>query len=80
MFYHDNELQYEVEHDEFNYAFLSTNVEPQEETDLPWTTGTSIDEEGEYSFLRQLNLDGAPLKVSKPEAQAYNEPVPQNED
>ncbi|SEV95004.1 manganese catalase family protein [Halobacterium jilantaiense] len=70
----------EVENQEFSYAFMSTNVEPQEATDLPWTTGSSIDEEGEYSFLRELDLDGAPMSVPKPSAQAYNEPAPQGED
>lgn len=70
----------EVENQEFNYAFMSTNVEPQEATDRPWTTGSSIDEEGEYSFLRELDLDGAPLSVPEPSAQAYNEPTPKGED
>ena len=70
----------EVENQEFNYNFMSTNVEPQEETDLPWTTGPSIDGEGEYSFIRELDLDGAPLSVGKANPKVHNEPMPQGED
>ncbi|SFR93263.1 Mn-containing catalase [Halomicrobium zhouii] len=67
------------ENEEFNYAFLSTNVEPTEDPEQPWTTGASPDGEGEFSYVRQLDLDGAPPDVGHAEAETYNDPTPRDE-
>ncbi|WP_348608905.1 manganese catalase family protein [Halobaculum rarum] len=70
----------EVENQEFNYAYLSTNVEPQDDPGHPWTSGESPDMEGEFEFIDQHDLEGAPVEVSEADPRTYNDPAPQDED
>ncbi|WP_336002626.1 manganese catalase family protein [Halorientalis halophila] len=70
----------EIENQEFNYAFMSTNVEPQENPDQAWTSGESIDGEGEYSYLNERDIDAPPMSVGKPSAEVFNDPAPRDED
>jgi len=70
----------EVENGEFNYAFLSTNVDPESDPGAPWTQGESPDGESEFSFLSQQDLEGAPRDVAPADPRTYNDPAPQNKD
>ena len=70
----------EVENHEFNYQYLSTNLEPQDDPDQPWTTGESPDSEGEFEFRNQHDLEGAPMDVPPSDPRAHNDPAPQDED
>ncbi|WP_226010709.1 manganese catalase family protein [Halomicrobium salinisoli] len=70
----------ENENQEFNYAFLSTNVEAQDDPGMPWTQGDSPDSEGEFSYLSQVDLEGAAADVGAADPRVYNDPTPQNED
>jgi len=69
-----------VENHEFNYAFMSTDVEPEDDPEQPWTTGPAPDEEGEFSFRSQHDLEGAPADVPPTDPRTYNDPEPQDED
>ncbi|QLG29712.1 manganese catalase family protein (plasmid) [Halorarum halophilum] len=70
----------EVENQEFNYAFLSTNAERQDDPGMPWTEGESPDGEGTFSYTTQHDIEGAPRNVDKADPQTFNEPAPQDED
>ncbi|WP_123534536.1 manganese catalase family protein [Halosimplex salinum] len=70
----------EVENQEFNYAFMSTNVEPDDDPGQPWTSGESPDSEGEFSFVNQQDLDGAPRNQEPADPRTHNDPAPADED
>jgi Mn-containing catalase len=69
-----------IENQEFNYAFLSTNLEEQDDPGTPWTGGTSVDDEGEFSFISQHDLEGFEPKVEPGPEAAHNDPTPMGED
>jgi Mn-containing catalase len=68
------------ENQEFNYAFMSTNVEPEADPEMPWTQGESIDGEGEFSFVNEREMAGAPPGVRKTNPKTHNEPAEKGED
>ncbi|WP_224270011.1 manganese catalase family protein [Haloprofundus salinisoli] len=70
----------EAENQEYNYAFMSTDIEEQSNPDEPWTTGTSPDDEGEFSFFNQQDLDGYEPDVEESKPETYNSPIPDGED
>ena len=70
----------ELENHEFNYAFMSTNVEEQSDPGQPWTQGDSPDGEGEFSYINELDLEGMQISVSSSDPRTYNNPAPQDED
>ncbi|QLD87871.1 manganese catalase family protein [Natronomonas salina] len=70
----------EVENQEFNYQYLSTNLDPQDDPGKPWTSGKSPDEEGEFEFQNQHDLEGAPFSVPETDPRTHNDPAPQDED
>ena len=70
----------EVENQEFNYQYLSTNLEPQDDPGKPWTAGESPDMEGEFEFRNQHDLEGVPMSVSEADLRTHNDPAPQDED
>ena len=63
----------EEENQEFNYQFLSTTREPTDDPEQPWTTGDSVDSEGEFSFGRQPGGGGPELP--SPDPRTYNDPT-----
>lgn len=69
----------EVENHEFNYAYISTNREPVEDPDKPWTAGPAPDSEGEFSFLNQHDIEGGQREVPPDDSRTYNDPVPDEE-
>jgi Mn-containing catalase len=70
----------EVENQEFNYQYLSTNLEPQEDPGSPWASGQSPDMEGEYAFGTQHDVDGQPMSVPKADPRTHNDATPNDED
>ncbi len=70
----------EVENQEFNYAYLSTNLDPPDDPGKPWTSGESPDTEGEFSFMNQHDIEGPAMSVSDAISETHNEPAPQGED
>lgn len=49
------------ENQDFNYAFVSTQHEPAPDPNQRWTTGTSIDGRGSFSFQPAAPLGGEPV-------------------
>ncbi len=63
----------EEENQEFNYEFMSTTREERENPEQPWTTGDSVDSEGEFSFGRQPG--GGEPNLPSPDPRTYNQPT-----
>ncbi|MFC7232275.1 manganese catalase family protein [Saliphagus sp. GCM10025308] len=63
----------EEENQEFNYAFMSTRREPQEDPGYPWTEGDSPDGKGEFSYLAEQPGDGE-VVAPDPDPKTYNDP------
>ena len=63
----------EEENQEFNYEFMSTTREPIDDPEQPWTTGDSVDSEGEFSFGRQPG--GGKPELPSPDPRTYNDPT-----
>lgn len=62
------------ENQEFNYTFVSTQAEPVENPLERWTTGTSLDGKGTFSFQPAAPLGGEPvLAPPVPEGHAQAE-------
>lgn len=70
----------EVENQEFNYAYISTDLQPGEDPGQPWTSGESPDAEGEFEFMNQHDVEGAPFSVPPTDPRTHNDPTPQDED
>lgn len=70
----------EAENQDFNYAFMSTNLEEQPDPETAWTTGTAPDGEGTFGYFTQHDLEGADPTVSKSDPATFNDPHPQGED
>jgi Mn-containing catalase len=68
------------ENQEFNYAFMSTSTEREDDPETPWTSGDAPDGDGEFSFVNELDLDAPKMSVGKADAEVFNEPAPQDED
>jgi len=69
----------EAENQEFNYGFMSTNVEGENDPGEAWTIGASPDGEGEFSFISQIELDGQEISIPTPDPGTYNDPEPADE-
>lgn len=65
--------------EEYNYAFLSTMRE-KADYEAPWTEGMSVDGEGEFSLLHELDLEGGERSVSKANPETHNEVKGDGED
>jgi Mn-containing catalase len=70
----------EVENQEFNYQYRSTNLEPQDDPGEPWTSGEAPDMEGEFTFANKHDLEGVPINVPQADPRTYNDPTPEGED
>ncbi|MFC6823952.1 manganese catalase family protein [Halopelagius fulvigenes] len=70
----------EAENQEFNYAFMSTNLEEQPDPETPWTTGKSPDDEGTFSYTTQQDLEGYDPGIQPSKPETFNDPSPQGED
>jgi Mn-containing catalase len=70
----------DVENQEFNYAFMSTNVERQDDPGEVWTQGDAPDGEGQFSYISQHDLEEFVAEVGSGDQRTYNEPSPQGED
>ncbi|WP_407430388.1 manganese catalase family protein [Arcticibacter sp.] len=55
---------------EFNYAFVSTNLDHPENPGTRWSQGPSIDGKGEFTFVHGVPLGSEP-KLSPPIPEAY---------
>ena len=64
---------------EYNYAFLSTMRE-KADYEEPWTAGESVDGEGQFSLLHEMDLEGGPRNVKKAKPEAHNEAREKGED
>jgi Mn-containing catalase len=60
----------EKENQEYNYSFMPTFREQHEDPEMPWTTGTSFDGKGEFSFGFQPG--GGRPDVEESIAEMYN--------
>ncbi|WP_415382007.1 manganese catalase family protein [Halosimplex sp. TS25] len=58
--------------DEFDYSFMSTTRDG-EEYEAPWTQGPSVDGNEEFSFLHELDMEGAERSISKADPNTHNE-------
>jgi len=58
--------------EEYNHAFISTMRE-KTDYEAPWTTGESVDGEGEFSMLHQDDLEGMIPNVSPADPKTHNE-------
>lgn len=70
----------EEENQEFNYGFMSTNIEKDPDPEEPWTQGCSPDSEGMFSYIHQQDLPGFEPKVSPSDSGTFNSPRPKGED
>ena len=68
------------ENQEFNYDFMSTNVEAETDPGQPWTSGEAPDGKGEIGFINQIELDGQEISIPTPDPATYNSPTPEDED
>ncbi|WP_459194148.1 manganese catalase family protein [Halosimplex sp. J119] len=58
--------------DEFDYSFMSTTRDG-EEYEAPWTQGPSVDGTEDFSFLSELDMEGAERSISKADPNTHNE-------
>jgi Mn-containing catalase len=69
-----NSFPQSKENQEFNYAFVSTQRTPAEDPMQRWTTGTSVDGKGQFTFQPAAALGGEPrLGPPVPEGHAQSE-------
>ncbi|WP_129112969.1 manganese catalase family protein [Halegenticoccus tardaugens] len=68
------------ENEEFNYAFMTTDVDGGSDSDAPWTQGTSMDGEGRFSHVRQRDLAGGDPDIGAPDPRTHDDPTPRGED
>ncbi|WP_374164776.1 manganese catalase family protein [Arcticibacter sp. MXS-1] len=76
-----NSFPQEEENQQFNYSFVSTNIERPEAPDARWAQGTSIDGKGQFTFVHGAPLGEEPdLGIPKPEGFAQKEQMSKPED
>ncbi len=69
-----NSFPEELQKNDVAYAFVSTQREPAENPGHRWTTGSSIDGKGMFSFVQGAPMGGEPvLAPPKPEGHAQTE-------
>ena len=69
-----NSFPQSMENQEFNYAFVSTNIAREPAPDARWTQGTSIDGKGQFTFVHAQPMGGIPtLGVPDPQTHAQTE-------
>ncbi|WP_247730323.1 manganese catalase family protein [Halovivax limisalsi] len=61
------------ENQEVNYSFMSTRRNPREDPEQPWTTGSSPDGKGEFSFLAE-QPGGNEVVAPDPDSVTHDEP------
>ncbi|MEX0780404.1 MAG: manganese catalase family protein [Balneolales bacterium] len=72
-----NSFPQSMENQDFNYTFVSTQVDGDPEPLARWTSGTSIDGKGEFKYNRMKPLGGEPnLKPLRADLHAQNEEQP----
>ena len=69
----------EAENQEFNYAFISTNLEKQPDPESPWTSGTAPDNERTFSYFTQRDLEGYDPEITESDPVTFKSPVSQGE-
>ncbi len=69
----------EMENQEFNYSFMSTDIEEPDDPRRPWTQGESTDGEGSFSFIHEQSLGETEANLQPPNEKAHNE-VKESED
>ncbi|SIR07867.1 Mn-containing catalase [Haladaptatus litoreus] len=70
----------EMEHQEFNYSFMSTDINEPDDPQKPWTQGESMDSEGSFSFIREKDLGKTEPNLQPPNEKAHNEVKEQDDD
>ncbi|WP_408960521.1 manganese catalase family protein [Natrinema sp. 74] len=70
----------EAENQQYNYAFMSTNLEQQPDPEEPWTSGVAPDDEGEFSYFTQHELEGYDPDIQASDPATFNNPIPEGED
>ncbi|WP_368410725.1 manganese catalase family protein [Haladaptatus salinisoli] len=68
------------ENEEFNYSFMSTDVNEPQDPEKRWTQGESVDGEGTFSFIREQDQDGPKANLQSPNPKTHNEVKEQGED
>lgn len=69
-----NSFPQEMENQQFNYSFVSTNINRPEPPEARWAKGPSIDGKGEFSFVHAAPQGEEPnLGIPKPEGYAQTE-------
>ena len=59
-----------------NYAFMSTNIEPQPDPGARYTSGRSIDGKGEFSFIPRMEPLGGVPQLPEPPPSTFDAPTP----
>lgn len=65
-----NSFPQHLENQDFNYTFVSTQVEPEGDPGQRWTTGTAPDGKGKFSFQPAAPLGGEP-KLGPPISEGH---------
>lgn len=69
-----NSFPRELENQDFNYTFVSTNVDREPSPHARWTEGTSIDGKGTFKFMHAEPMGGIPdLSMPDPTTHAQTE-------
>ncbi|HEX2534321.1 MAG TPA: manganese catalase family protein [Chitinophagaceae bacterium] len=69
-----NSFPQNLENQDFNYTFISTNVDREPRPQARWTEGTSIDGKGTFTFMHAEPTGGIPdLAMGDPEVHAQLE-------
>ncbi|MDS0478034.1 manganese catalase family protein [Natrinema sp. 1APR25-10V2] len=63
----------EEENQEYNYTFMSTRRDEQEDPDLPWTQGDAPDGKGQFSYTARQPGDGE-VVAPDPDEMTHDEP------
>lgn len=65
-----NSFPQEMENQEVNYSFISTNIDRPERPDARWTAGPSIDGKGQFKFEHIRAMGGEPM-LAPPVKEGY---------
>jgi Mn-containing catalase len=69
-----NSFPQSQEHQQFNYTFVSTNINQEPSPHTRWTEGPSIDDKGTFTFMHAEPMGGMPdLSMPDPLAHAQTE-------
>jgi Mn-containing catalase len=69
-----NSFPQNLENQQFNYTFVSTNVHQEPSPHTRWTEGTSIDGKGTFTFMHAEPMGGMPdLAMPDPQTHAQTE-------